>query len=214
MSQVSYGCALFAMTTLDSVPASDATVSTRACVGRLHFRVAARKQGPKSLYVRDEKPIPLEWLDESLSAKLLHGARHGFARRADLVRELFLRSIQLDLDANGSRDTGALSIAGEQHCQTRRDIPKRECLGEMNKMPQPAPQSADDCVSDVRLVAIEVLEGRKRKKNELTIFDRDCRRGVTASVENRKFGDGSAWALDMKDLFTASGVSSIDPNAA
>jgi hypothetical protein len=177
-------------------------------------RLAARKQGAKPVHVGNEEPIPLERFDEPLSAKLLHRARHRFAGRADLVRELFLCSVQLDLDTQRRGDTSALGVTDEQHRQPRRDVAKGERFGEMDEMSQPTTQSANDRVRDVGLVAIEILERRERQKDELAIFNRDRRRGIRSAVEDRQLGNRAARSLDVEHLFAAGRIGSVDPHTS
>lgn len=123
-------------------------------------------------------------------------------------------SVQLDFHAQRGCDANTLGVSDEEHRQPRRDVAKRESLRQVNEVPQTAAQRANDRVRDVRLVAIEKLEGREREKDELAIFDSRGRRGIRTPVEDRQLGHGAAWSFDVQHLLAPRRVGAVDPNAS
>lgn len=191
----------------------------RGCDGCLTVRsfvlpISRWQQCAKTLDVGNQQTIALERLDKPFTAKLFHRARHRFARRADLVRELLLRPIELDLHAVRRLDAYSLRVANQLHGKARGDIAECQCLGEVHEMTQAPAKRANDGVRDVGLVSIQKLECGARQKDQVAVLDRNGGRRVGAAVEHRKLGHGSPGPFDMEHLLASGVIGSIDPNAA
>src|ERR1035437_3884165 len=92
---------------------------------------AGGEKRTQSREIRDEQAIPIQRLDQSLSAKLFHGTGDGLACRADLQCELILRAVEGELDAGGRGQAGTFGIAHDEQSQARRAVAKRQGFSEV-----------------------------------------------------------------------------------
>ena len=98
----------------------------------------------------------------------------------------------------------------EEEREARGHIAEGERLRDVDQVPQPPPERADDGVRDVGVRAVEVLEVGARKEDQPCLLDRHRRGRVGAAVEQRQLGHRAPRPLDVQHLLPPLGARPID----